>query len=190
MSNWYVFRFFDIAWRRRRCVRVFVYFQCFFVMPEGRNVIGNLKFWLGDRIGIRDRVMNFTGQHEHLKSDIGFRGYSIKKHLNPPIHPNPQAILWIQIHWILSIFPDFTLYICIYRLGSVFQSKKNRTRCQTPTHHRSWGPKLCYLLPLEKESEKKMFDTTVCVVVLLCLSTNFNHFLPKVTAAIFCVPTE
>ena len=35
-----------------------------------------------------------------------------------------------------------------------------------------------------------MFDTTVCVVVLLCLSTNFNHFLPKVTAAIFCAPTE
>ena len=38
-------------------MRVFVYFQCFFVMPEGRNVIGNLKFWLGDRIGIRDRVL-------------------------------------------------------------------------------------------------------------------------------------
>ena len=44
-------------------MRVFVYFQCFFVMPGGRNVIGNLKFWLGDRIGIRDRVMNFTGNN-------------------------------------------------------------------------------------------------------------------------------
>ena len=50
-------------------MRVFVYFQCFFVMPEGRNVIGNLKFWLGDRIGTCDRVMNFTG---HVQVSVNF----------------------------------------------------------------------------------------------------------------------
>lgn len=57
-------------------MRVFVYFQCFFVMPEGRNVIGNLKFWLGDRIGTCDRVMNFTGPQ--LRGMISSRLRNVK----------------------------------------------------------------------------------------------------------------
>ena len=126
-------------------MRVFVYFQCFFVMPEGRNVIGNLKFWLGDRIGIRDRAQWLFSLKTESSKHIGLLPISGRSvHTLPCTALHSSGTLSKHIGGRGCISPFQQAYFCQFTLRAAFFTTSYRRSISTILG--VFGPKKYYFL--------------------------------------------